>query len=734
MSAPCRASAGALASPGPEPRAAGAAAAEALAAVGPNVLLITLDTVRADHLGSYGYAGAATPRLDRLAAEGLRFDRAASTQPLTLPAHVSIMTGQYPFRHGVRSNTNFTLADDAITFAEILSAAGYATGGFIGAAVLDASTGVAQGFDAYTDLSQLANEASRPPGRLSEVERPAEEVIDEALGWIDGQSGSFFAWVHLFDAHAPYDPPAPFDARFASQPYDGEIAYVDREVGRLFDVVDARFGPQGTVVVVAADHGEGLGDHGEKLHSLLVYDSTIRVPLILRGPGVAPRTAAVARQASLVDVLPTLLGLLDLDDEAGGSRDGIDLLAAEGASESELADEGRVAYSESMYPLLQYGWSELRALSTTRYKYIAAPREELYDLSIDPSERNNLALEQPQRAASMRGEIDRLAAGDDPAQIGRDRGNNRAFDAADLERLRALGYIGGAAGSGSRRARGNDRGATDGVNPEGSSRVNPMDRIEAMESYQERILEAGATLAVGLSDPAQAALDSADRLIPGHYVALYYRGRLELARGNAARAIDVLEAAIDAGPDFTLSYVELAKSYKAAGQVAEAVALLYEAGESFPQTVTFPLLLATYLQETGEIDEALDVYLAAEALAPDEPRLLGNLALLRLQRGEAREAEALMGRLAQRTPDDPEVWNRLGMVRGSLGEFARAEQAFRRSLSLFSEQAPAHHSLGVVLLRQRRTEDAIAAFERALEVDPSYLPSRQELAKLRQQK
>ncbi len=335
----------------------------------------------------------------------------------------------------------------------------------------------------------------------------------------------------------------------------------------------------------------------------------------------------------------------------------------------------------------------------------------------------------PQRPEPLSG-----VAGDDPAQIGRDRGNNRAFDAADLERLRALGYIGGAAGSGSRRARGNDRGATDGVNPEGSSRVNPMDRIEAMESYQERILEAGAALAVGLSGPAQAALDSADRLIPGHYVALYYRGRLELARGNAARAIDVLEAAIDAGPDFTLSYVELAKSYKAAGQVAEAVALLYEAGESFPQTVTFPLLLATYLQETGEIDEALDVYLAAEALAPDEPRLLGNLALLRLQRGEAREAEALMGRLAQRTPDDPEVWNRLGMVRGSLGEFARAEQAFRRSLSLFPEQAPAHHSLGVVLLRQRRTEDAIAAFERALEVDPSYLPSRQELAKLRQQK
>ena len=399
---------------GTEPAETPSIEAESLRA-GPNLVLVTLDTLRADRLGSYGYEAAETPHLDRLAAEGVRFEQVLSPVPATLPAHASILTGQNPYRHKVRDNGTFQLQEDALTLAEILDDAGYATAGFIAAFVLDAQFGIAQGFGEYTDFGD--QEVAETPSPFPNVERKGGEVVEEAVEWLHERTGPFFAWVHLYDPHDPYAPPEPYRSRYLQRPYDGEIAYTDEVVGRLLAGLEAAGHDRDTLVVIVADHGEGLGDHGESMHGFFVYDTTVLVPLILWAKDALPAGLVVEGQARLIDLLPTVLALIDVPDPAPTSRDGVDLRAL-------IADPdapGHAAYSEAFLPLLLFGWSELRALRADGYKYIAAPRPELYDLRADPGETENLLTAEPRLAATMRANLEELVAGDDDPAIGRQR-------------------------------------------------------------------------------------------------------------------------------------------------------------------------------------------------------------------------------------------------------------------------------------------------------------------------
>ena len=332
-----------------------------------SVVLITLDTLRADVLGCYG-GGVATPHIDRLAREGVLFEQATATVPLTLPSHSSILTGLLPVRHGVRDNGGFFLEASFTTLAERFQSAGYATGAFVGAWVLERRWGLAQGFDHYSD--SFVEE---------EFQRRGDSVVADALAWL-GQVPAerrFLAWIHLFDAHTPYDAPEPFGSRYASQPYYGEVAYVDALVGRLLEELDRRRRQENTIVVLMADHGEGLGEHGEPEHGLFVYDATMAVPLIIRTPwGPTGRSQT---QVSSVDVFPTVLDLVGLPPEPG--IDGASLLPALQDLKHEM---GHVAYVETYFPLYHFGWHPLRGLRDRRYKLIQASRAELYDLATDP--------------------------------------------------------------------------------------------------------------------------------------------------------------------------------------------------------------------------------------------------------------------------------------------------------------------------------------------------------------
>jgi arylsulfatase A-like enzyme/Flp pilus assembly protein TadD len=389
------------------------------AAAGCNLLLITLDTTRADHLGCYGWKRAATPALDALAQRGVRFDQAFAQVPITLPSHASLLTGTYPPENGVRNNSRYALRPDLPTLAEVFRAHGYRTGAFIGSQILDVRYGLGRGFDAYKD-------------RMPLYERPANEVADEALAWLDeGRGKPFFAWVHFYDPHTPYNPPREYLAK-TGDAYDGEIAFVDANIGRLVDWLQRNNILDRTLVVAVGDHGESLGEHGFLWHSLLVYDSIMRVPLTFSLPGRLPQNTSVGGIARLVDVMPTILDLLGWDTPREVT--GESLRAALGGA----ALPPRTSYGETDYPYEDFGWSKLRCLVERQWKYIRAPEVELYDRLADPGELHNLATEQPDVVARLEEELLACEQGMTPRDS-----VAVALDSASAEALRSLGYVAG---------------------------------------------------------------------------------------------------------------------------------------------------------------------------------------------------------------------------------------------------------------------------------------------------
>ncbi|MGH9315358.1 MAG: sulfatase family protein, partial [Vicinamibacterales bacterium] len=397
-----------------------------------NLLVISLDTTRADRLRPYGFQEIETPALDRLAEEGVLFRQAATAAPLTLPAHTTIFTSRVPPAHGVRDNGGFFVDPSETTLAETLREQGFRTGAFVGAYVLDSKWGLDQGFETYFDDFDLTKYRAIS---LGAIQRPGNEVVDKAIEWLNGvASQRFFGWVHLYDPHTPYEPPEPFRSRYPGRPYLGEIAFTDSQVGRLVDFLRERGLLDRTVVVVVGDHGESLDDHGEGSHGFFIYESVVRVPLIIRAPLDGLRGRQVADVVRTLDIAPTVAELLGVSKSPGAA--GVSLVPLMTGAAPEL---GLEAYSESTYPLYHYGWSDLRALRSGRFKLIAAPRPELYDLEQDPGERANLFDERRQLADRM---LARLAELEKRlAKTERPKGEPEV-DPEARARLAALGYIG----------------------------------------------------------------------------------------------------------------------------------------------------------------------------------------------------------------------------------------------------------------------------------------------------
>ena len=415
-----------------------------------NLLLITLDTMRADRLPVYGFQGVETPALDRIAADGLVFEEAYAAVPLTLPSHASILTGLYPPRLGVRDNASPPLSDQFTTLAEALQKHGLRTAAFVASGVLSPGRGLAQGFEHYSDSAP-----THCPG--APARRRAGEVTDDALNWLAANGEApFFVWMHLFDTHRPYDLPDDYKDRHLD-PYLDAIAYEDSQIARVLDNLDARGLTQKTVIVVVGDHGESMGGHGEESHGLFVYQEALRVPFIVRGPGVSPRRAtSVAR---LVDVTPTVLNLFGVT--ATTAMDGVSLAGA-GARQND--DPPLEVYAESMYAQ-RFGWSPLRSLRADRYKLIDASRPELFDLDRDPVEARDIAAEHPAVVDAMR----RRLRSFDPQ---RPSTNDHPVDRSVRERIASLGYVGEA------RA---EPTSLSGEIPDPKDRVDQFNRMTALQ-------------------------------------------------------------------------------------------------------------------------------------------------------------------------------------------------------------------------------------------------------------
>jgi arylsulfatase A-like enzyme/Tfp pilus assembly protein PilF len=635
-----------------------------------NVVVITLDTTRADRLGCYGFRGVETPAIDALAREGVVFDHATATVPLTFPSHSSIFTGLVPPHHGVRDNGGFFLDESKVTLAERLKQAGYATGAFVAAWVLERKWGLAQGFDEYSDKFDLSK---YKVVSLGTVQKPGDEVMSDAIAWLETvKERRFFAWVHLYDPHTPYDPPEPFSSRYPSQPYLAEIAYTDSVVGRLTAWLREKNLIERTLVVLTGDHGESLGEHGEATHAYFIYDSTTHVPLVVRTPwGVRGRRAA---QTSGVDVMPTVLDLAGLPPQPGidGRSLAREILDPAAGSDS-------VAYSETYFPRYHFGWQHLRALRSREYKYVDAPEPELYDLSADPGETKNIYRAFSRRAEDLRLRLEALAKAE-----GSTAPERRSLDPETLQRLAALGYVGNVIDV--------DPSA---VLPDPKQKLplfaemnaakhlaederveEAVAKMRAVVEADPKIMDAHITLGSWLlrlhrPDEAIAAYKEALALKPDDDIALGNLARLLASRGRTQDALDALEVfrtALRVNPKNPQSWNSLAIHYLDLGRLAEAQSSFSEALAANPKLGAALNGLGAIAFEQGDLAKAEALVTRALEL---EPRLRTgryNLARIREARGDPRAAEALYTAELETYPDNGRAWFNLAQMRRGRGD------------------------------------------------------------------
>ena len=664
-----------------------------------NLLLITLDTTRADRIGAYGDARAATPNLDRLAREGVRFDRAYTSAPLTLPAHVTLMTGREPQAHQVRNNGTYTLRPEETTLAELFRQAGFSTMAMIAAYVLEEKFGLAQGFDGYDDT------LNKPQGDTTyRSEITADRVVDKFSRWLDRTPAlPFFCWVHLYDPHAPYEPPASFRERFPDSPYRGEIAFMDEAIGRMLRELDRRQLLQNTLVVATGDHGEGFGEHGESGHGVFCYEETLRVPLIFHQPRLFRSSRVVAQPVGLVDVLPTLLELYRLPLPAGIQGRSLAPLLTGGEEGGKPAPP---LYFESLYGMEEMGWAPLSGLLSGHFKYISLPRPELYDLASDPLEKDNLYLKKNVQAKQLARELDSyleqtVTAGKTALRSQQTR--------QDQARLRALGYLAGS-----------DRPALEGSGADPKDGIGPMNlllktreaiRSGDLEGAEQRLDELRAT---GL-----------DRRLPQFFDTLY---ELALTRQDPVAIQAVLREAMSRFPKTSRFALLLATFYRNRGDErrTEEAAQLTPAMDA--RSVEAHLMLGELYRGQKKIDAAIDHFQKAWDLEPADQKLAIALADLHLEARRPAEALATLRRLLAATANDAESIpvDVRGQAAKLLVKLGRPEMAEDLLQELVGEQGgnPAHWTqLGLAQLDRGRGDEALRSFQRALDID-----SRQALA------
>jgi arylsulfatase A-like enzyme/Flp pilus assembly protein TadD len=669
------------------PGAAGAGPGHAAETARASVLLVTLDTTRADHLGCYGARTAATANLDGLAASGVLFRSALAPAPLTLPSHATILTGQVPRRHGVRNNSLFPLRPDLPVLAEVFSRAGYRTAAFVSSVVLDRRLGLGRGFQHYDDTVRVGERSA-----FNYEERAASQTTEAVVDHLAKLEPPFFLWVHYFDPHLPYVPPEPYRSRFPDRPYDGEIAFVDHELGRL--LVAARRRAPVLLVAVAGDHGESLGEHGEDGHGVFLYQATVRVPLVLAGPGL-PAGTSVGGHVGLVDLAPTLLELVGLPSLDGADGRSVAGLLRKASPGSELEAGAPAAYElESFFPRFGYGWAPLRALVRGRFKYIEAPVPELYDVQADPGERRNLAAAERRTASRLEHELARRVGDDHPgaSQLDPDL-------AEHARRLQALGYVGGSGGG-----------------PAGEA-LDPKDAIGLV-----RELDA-ARRELQLGDPKKA-VPVLERLLgrsPNTVPAMLVLAQCHLALGDAEQAVAWDRRALELSPDDDLVHFNLANALSArAGQSQDALA---QARTSYERTLELNprhadayLNYASLLMRHDGPAAARALLLRARAAGVQDPDLEAELGVLELARGATDEAEAAFQRSLGLNPCAPGVHAALGRIAYGRRDPAGAAAHYGRALSC-QPSADVAKTLGSVYLHDLGDlEQARNAYRRALEL------------------
>ena len=632
------------------------------------VVLISIDTLRADHLPIYGFRGVATPAIDALARRAVVFENAYAHAPQTLPSHVSILSGRLPFEHGVRDNVGFTVRSDEILLPAMMRDAGFTTGGFVSSYVLREETGIGRTFDRYDDKLP----PSSPEIAVGELRRDGTATLGAAEAWLDGlTSRRFFLFFHSYEPHSPYTAPARY-ARYA--PYDGAIAYADEIVGKLIASLERRGLYDDALIVLLSDHGEGLGDHGEQEHGLFVYREAIRVPLVIKLPRDRYAGRRIATPVQHIDLVPTILSLLDIHPRAAlRGRSLVPLLTGGAIPEQGL-------YAEALYARYHFGWSELYALTDAHYGFIRAPRDELYDLQQDPSERRDLARDRESTRLAMREGLDRLMAGahvDAPGAISADA----------RERLRALGYVGSTSG--------------DALRPDATGLPDPKDRVDVLERYRGALSD----VRQGRPDRALAIFQGIVRDNPQMADVWSEIGGLSLRLGRPDQALSAYKRLVNVAPHDPSALVNVADTLLTLGRLDEARAQAEAAAAAIP---------------------AADIRWRTKAHE--------TLAMIALERHDAAGARDEAARAREIDPTYPLPQLVEGLIRYNAGDFARAAPFFAAALKDSAgrtAQIPGlRYYLGDSLARLERYSDAEPLLRDEVRLFPSEIRARAALAML----
>jgi arylsulfatase A-like enzyme/Tfp pilus assembly protein PilF len=650
---------------------------------GLSVLLVTVDTLRADAVGAYGRAGADTPRMDRLAAEGVRFTFAHAQSVVTLPSHANILSGRYPFDHGVRDNSGFRFPKSLDTLATLLRAHGYRTGAFLSAFPLDSRFGLDRGFEVYDD--RLGDFEVKPDFQMQE--RPGPETVAAARTWRESTPGPTFCWVHLYEPHAPYDPPFEWQGRFPSA-YDAEVAAADAALGPLLDPLFARGAQGDTLVVLTADHGEGRGEHGEATHGIFTYETTLRVPLLLYCPRLF-RSRVVTAGARHVDILPTVLDALGFplpEDLPGRSL----LRAAEGLGDGPEPP----SYFESLTPALTRGWAPAYGVLRGRLKYIDLPIPELYDLRSDPREQTNLAPRQPERVAAMRSLLSRERGADPGAAPGTE-------DAEVRERLLSLGYVTGESPIARRY----------GVDDDPKRNLDFETRLdEVIRLYDDGDLE--------------GALARCERLVrdrPRVPLGLRHLSFLRRQAGDLEGAVEAGRRALAADPASVDSAAQLGHFLNDLGRPREAVALL--APYARPANADLDVLM-TYgagLAEDGRRTAAIEALQRARRLDPTSALAAFNLGTAHLLFGDRETAREEFEEALRLEPELGRAMSALGVLAAKEGRPREAVRRWKQAIGVNPRDADSLYNLGTLLRDEGRVSEARRYLRLFLDVAPPAL-------------
>jgi arylsulfatase A-like enzyme/Tfp pilus assembly protein PilF len=670
-----------------------------------NIILVTADTLRADRLPAYGYDKVETPNLDRLAASGVVFEQATTVVPLTLPAHSSMFTGTFPMHHGVRDNGGYYLGQDQVTLAETLKENGYQTGGFVSAFVLDSRWGLNQGFDTYWDDFDLAKYENVG---LDTVQRRGGEVLEEAEKWMDSvKEDRFFAWLHFYDVHTPYEAPEPFLSRYKGYlgaRYDGEIAYLDSLMGELTVWLEKNDLEEDTMVVFIGDHGESLGQHEENTHGFFIYDATMRVPFLVKAPYRHIRSGLrIPAQVRNVDLMPTLLDLVGITPPATVQGTSLAPLL-EGGSE----DLGLIAYSESFYPRHHYGWAELKSVRNGRMHFIDAPRPELFDIQEDPQQTKNIAAQRAGTVQELKDALDDLVA-----RYGVEGIDEKAPETPDPDtaaQLAALGYLGGPS-----------KIKIDPSRP----LPDPKDKIGLFNL----IKDAGADSSEDRIDEAMAKIERVLAEDPDILEAHYIKGNLFAKQKELERALSAYQDALARDPEYKSALFGLATTYQEMGKAKEAEVGFRRILELDPRDNRAYYMLAKIHVDRNDYPGALDLLKQAVDIGSERAPLHNLMAECYIGMKQYEDAKKEIGRALEMNEELPTAHFNLALIHEEENDVPAAIQAYEKELEISPKDFRSHFNVAKLYGKAGNGPKTREHFEKAIETNDKFAIGHLYLAK-----